>query len=774
MASVSSTSSSTSSTATVSNGRYWGLASGLDVDTIVKGLLSDEQSKIDKAKQKEQTLEWKQDAYRNIITKLQTFESSYLQLGSSSSMAASNMYSTYTASSNNTDYLTAAAGADATGTAKTVTILQSAKAATLTGTGAFSSIKSTVNIGTDGLTTLQNYASAAESAGLADPSFNVTIDGVTKTLSFSSSDLSGITQDTSGMLSLINNKLGDAFGKVPQLDSNGNVIVDQYVTKVQASDDGSGKLVLSNATGYNSVISISANSIGFDTRLLGAEATAADSLGTAEPKLTVTYNGTSKDISFTKDDDLSSANIQTTINNKLEAAFSGQGLTAAVGSDGTLSIKDGSGKSVSYTTANTSFNALEGLGLTSGQKNRLDLNSKVSSLISITNPITITNGQGVKTNVTLTSNMTVSDAFNAINNSGAGVQVTYDSTTDTVSVKSTQSGSAGAFDLSNDTSGLFSALGITPASAKGQDAVVSITEGTNTSTYTRPTNSFSIGGVNYNIVKDVALGSSVSSTVSMTPNTTSLKTGINNFITAYNDLVTSISLEIDTKPDSDYAPLTDTQKSSMTQDQIDKWNTKAQQGVLFNDDTLQSLLDNLRSALYKPVTTSDGKTVSLFDFGITTSDDTTANGILEVKSEDEQTFEDALSNNVSEIKDFFTKQSSIRLNISSGLTAKEQADQQTRTSEEGLVDRLDDIIKGASSTVGGTPGTLLSLAGAVGSATQYNNTIYTELLDLNQIISDYNDELKTKQDRLYTQFENLETYMSKANSQSSYISSMLG
>lgn len=780
MSSVSSTSStsSTSTTATVSNGRYWGLASGLDVDSIVKGLLSDEQSKIDKAKQKEQTLEWKQDAYRSIITKFQTFESSYLQLGSSTSMASSSVYSTYTASSNNTDYLTATAGADATAAPKTVTIQQSAKTAALTGISVSSSIKGNVNIGGVGLTTLKNYASAAESASLSDPSFNITVDGVSKTLSFSSSDLSGVS-DAAGMVSLINTKLNSAFGNVPKLDSNGNIIAGQYVTKVQASDDGSGNLVLSNASGYNSTISISASSIGFDTRLLGAEATAADSLGIAEPKLTVTYNGTSQDIYFSQSDDLSSANIQTTINNKIQAAFSGQGLTAAVGSDGKLSIKDSGGSSVSYTTANTNFNALEGLGLTSGQKNRLDLNSKVSSLISITNPVTITNGQGVNTTVNLTSDMTISDAFNAINASGAGVQVTYDSNSDTVSVTSAQGGSAGTVNLNNDTSGFFTALGIQgigsgTANSTGQDAVVSVSDGTSSLTYTRPTNSFTIDGINYNILKDVTSGSSVNATVTMTPNTSSLKTGINNFISAYNDLITTINTQIDTKPDSNYAPLTDTQKSSMTQDQIDKWNTQAQQGVLFNDDTLQSILDNLRSALYKPVTASDGKSVSLFDFGITTSDDATQNGILEVKSADEQTFEDALANNVSEIKDFFTKQSSISLNISTDLTAQEQQDQHTRTSEEGLVDRLDDIIKGASSTVGGTPGSLLSLAGAIGSATQYNNTIYDELIDLNQTISDYNDQMKTKQDRLYTQFQNLETYMSKANTQSSYLTSSLG
>lgn len=773
-----STSSSTSSTGTVSNGRYWGLASGLDVDSIVKGLLSDQQSKIDKAKQQEQTLEWQQDAYRSIITKLQTFESTYLQIGNSASMASSSMYSTYTASSSNTDYMTATAGADATSTPKSITVLQSAQSATLTGISMNGNIDGNVNIGGVGLSVLKNYASAAESAGLADPAFNITVDGVVKKISFSSSDLSGVS-DASGMVSLINSKLTGAFGQVPELDSNGNIVSGQSVTKVQASVNASGDLVISNATGYNSLVNISADSTGFDTRLLGAEATAADALGIAEPTLSVTYNGTTQNINFTQADDLSPANVQTVINDKLAAAFSGQGLTATVGSDGSLKINDSSNNNVSYSTSNTNFNALEGLGLSSGQENRLDLNSNVSSLINIANPVTITDGQGNNTTIQLTSSMTISDAFNAINTSGAGVTISYDSNADTVSVTATQGGAAGTVNLENDTSGLFTALGIqgigtSAAVNTGRDAVISVTDNGSTTQYSRPTNNFTVDGLNISILKDVEQGASQTSTITMTPNTSSLKTGINNFISAYNDLVTTINTDINTKPDSDYPPLTDAQKSSMTQDQINEWNTEAQQGMLFNDDDLSSILDKLRTSLYSPVTTSDGKSVSIFDFGITTSDDPTANGTLEIKDEDEQTFEDALANNTSEIKDFFTKQSDIPLCISNDMTDQEKDDQATRTSQEGLVDRIDDIIQGASATVGGTPGTLLSLAGAVGSATQYNNTIYTELTDLNQTISDYTDQLTTKQNMLYTEFENLETYMEQANSQSSYISSALG
>ena len=41
-----------------------GLATGMDSDAMVKQMVTNEQSKIDKAKQKEQIINWQQEIYR--------------------------------------------------------------------------------------------------------------------------------------------------------------------------------------------------------------------------------------------------------------------------------------------------------------------------------------------------------------------------------------------------------------------------------------------------------------------------------------------------------------------------------------------------------------------------------------------------------------------------------------------------------------------------------------------------------------------------------------
>ena len=58
---------SSSSSSSADYGRITGLASGLDIDGLVESMLSNDQARVDKAKQAKQTLEWQQEAYVDII-----------------------------------------------------------------------------------------------------------------------------------------------------------------------------------------------------------------------------------------------------------------------------------------------------------------------------------------------------------------------------------------------------------------------------------------------------------------------------------------------------------------------------------------------------------------------------------------------------------------------------------------------------------------------------------------------------------------------------------
>lgn len=770
MASVNSTSSSSSSSSssTVQNGRYWGLASGLDVDSIVTALVSKQQSKIDKAQQQQQKLEWKQEAYRDIITKLNNFETAYLKLGSSTSMATTNMYTSYTSTSTN-PLLTVSANSDADGVAQTVTIKQSATIATLTGSSVSGNLKSSYSI-SNAISNLKDFASMAETLGNADPSMTITVDGVAKTISFSSADLNSVT-DESSFIDLVNSKLTAAFGQVPATGGSGNV------TKVVATNNN-GYLEFSTAGGYQTQFTLSASTSTFDARMLGTLATVAERNSADAPKMQVTYGGVTQTLTFTTSDDLSQSGYLATINSKLAAAFPDKGLVATVDSKGAITIKDSGGKAATYTTSNTSYNALDAIGFKSGDNNRLNVNTTTLGQLLQSKGFTPGTGNITATingvSVTLgTADTKLSDVFQNINKSGAGVTIAYNKTLDSVSLTANQSGAAGSIDISSDTSNLFAALGITATSATGRDAIVNI----NGVDYTRDSNNFSINGVTYGITAKVdpaASGqTSPQSTVTFTANTSTLKKGLQDFISAYNTLVDAIHTQINTAPDNDYQPLTDSQKSQMSETQIDKWNEKAKAGMLFGDSTLESIADQMRDMLYRSVTLSDGSTYSLYDIGITTSNYADDYGKLEIKLEDESKFEEAIAKNADKIAQLFTKSSSILLDINPQTDA-ERAQQTLRKQEEGLAARLDDIIKAYAGTVSGNKGSLLTIAGMVGDSTQYNNNIYTQLKDINQTITDLKSRLKTEKERYYEQFEKLETYMEQANSQASTLSSLFG
>ncbi|MDP4176919.1 MAG: flagellar filament capping protein FliD [Bacillota bacterium] len=83
--------SSTSSTYTGMSGagggnmiRLTGMSTGLDVDGIVKKMMAAEQVKVDKVKQQQQTIKWKQEAYQGIIKDVKDLQSSFFDVTSSS------------------------------------------------------------------------------------------------------------------------------------------------------------------------------------------------------------------------------------------------------------------------------------------------------------------------------------------------------------------------------------------------------------------------------------------------------------------------------------------------------------------------------------------------------------------------------------------------------------------------------------------------------------------------------------------------------------------
>jgi flagellar hook-associated protein 2 len=106
--------------------RITGLATGLDVDSMVKQMMSAEKVKVDKLLQNKQIVQWKQDMYRDIIGDLNTFKSTYFDvLKPDNYMLSSRNYSSF-------DILTTLASTGANTSAVTATATNGAVAGNYT------------------------------------------------------------------------------------------------------------------------------------------------------------------------------------------------------------------------------------------------------------------------------------------------------------------------------------------------------------------------------------------------------------------------------------------------------------------------------------------------------------------------------------------------------------------------------------------------------------------------------------------------------------------
>jgi len=103
--------------------RIGGLASGMDIDSLVEQLMQAERAPLDKLEQKKQTYEWQRDAYRDVNTKLQALDT-YI----SDNLIIKSLNSK-TATSTNSDLVGAVATSTASGTLTIEGVSQLATAA---------------------------------------------------------------------------------------------------------------------------------------------------------------------------------------------------------------------------------------------------------------------------------------------------------------------------------------------------------------------------------------------------------------------------------------------------------------------------------------------------------------------------------------------------------------------------------------------------------------------------------------------------------------------
>lgn len=262
MASTSSTSSSSTSSLW-GNNRMSGLMSGLDTESLVKSMAANTKNRLNAKKQKLQTLQWKQEAYRSIITKVSDFQNKYLTMSGSTSIKANAIMNKYKAESSS-DKVAASAVSTALPATYYIKEAKSATTASLSSTGAgtvervsldFSKNEEgksyDLNVTLDGTKLKVNFTAGADEDetkanllnalndtfkkfktddqgfefkdGTNDLVFNGAGDGICHTFTIGyNSEAVGLENNTSNMMNT-NTKLGEiAFANGLEADSDGN------------------------------------------------------------------------------------------------------------------------------------------------------------------------------------------------------------------------------------------------------------------------------------------------------------------------------------------------------------------------------------------------------------------------------------------------------------------------------------------------------------------------------------------------------------------------
>ncbi len=760
---------------TTNYSRLTGMISGFDTDALVKAALSREQAKIDKVKQSRELNMWMIDAYRDVTSSLQSFYNQFFDtVTSTTNLKLASTFSGYTAAlaaGSSSDVVSVTAGSGAKAGIYSLSDIVAATCARIS-TGA--SVTNTVETGVISQADLDTMKSSSY-----NNVFRITLNG--KTVDITLDNDSGQISSVDNLVSQLQSKLNNAFGT----DSLGN-------GKVKVENDG-GRLKFTTLRNTDTFIIGTVNNEGA-AKLFSAvpSGTTPFELNGGNNQFDLTIGNVTKTVTvqplagnstFTTADDLKAA-----IQNGIDAAFgAGSGITADT-SNGKVVLKSDAGVnfSIGY-TVNGATNAILQID-SSNTSNKVDLKAKLSSTgagfvidpfknsdgTSIKNPdgtfsknieFTITSSKGTSTFSFDPATTSINDIMRKVNmDTTANATMSYDVTTNSFKIQAKDTGATSKLDIVDTAGGFMSSLGIAGTGAVGGDASVTVTGEDGTSmTIVRPNNSFTYAGLTFNISKDLPAGAdpiqvTVASDTSKTFNT------IKSFVDQYNALIDKLNSKVSEKKDRGYLPLTESQKATMTTDQIEKWEAKAKTGLLNGNADIQNTLDRLRSALYDSV---EGVGLNLYSIGITTSKDYRQKGKLVI---DESKLKEALTNNPDEVTNLFTAASDKSYYTASG----DSAIKKERYNESGLADRFSDIIQDAIRT---TPdaksnlGTLIMKAGQVGDVSEYTNSLIKEILGFDKTIDDLNEKLTSKENTLYAKYANMEKMLSQMSSQSNWLAS---
>ena len=255
-----------------------------------------------------------------------------------------------------------------------------------------------------------------------------------------------------------------------------------------------------------------------------------------------------------------------------------------------------------------------------------------------------------------TKNLTLNDLANRINNArytdssgkktALNIRANYDSVSDGFSLANSKTGTNNKIDLTVDTTSSSASYTTTLLNNMNLGVVSNGTIGTPmTLTTSSPTtvsmaaagtnanvkidgrnyanlqeNNLTVNGVTYTFKKPTPVGTPA--TVNVAQDQDKLVENVKKFVDEYNALLDELNKLYGDKGHKDYGVLTKSQEEGMTKEQIEKWNAKAKEGLLYRDSYVRSIISDLRDAVINRVQSVPGRYSTLSSIGITAKNQT--------------------------------------------------------------------------------------------------------------------------------------------------------
>lgn len=391
--------------------------------------------------------------------------------------------------------------------------------------------------------------------------------------------------------------------------------------------------------------------------------------------------------------------------------------------------------------------------------------------------------------------VTLDDIVIDINDANIGVTAMYDETADRFFIQSDDTGSTNTLKITDNSALTGGVKFMTGANSvlklqqdedgdsiytdfqdatvySGVDAQIDFGASTN---ITQSSNTFTLNEINFD------LKSTGSITVTVATDVDSIYGKIEGFVNSYNELVDEVYGKLREERDRDYKPLTDEQKESMSEDDIEMWEEKAKSGLLRSNMIIERTMQNVRAGLYETVQGVTGEYDQLTEIGITTEAYTSGSaGKLQI---DKMKLREAIQNDADSVLELVFKEPSDALKLKSE-DDMTQAELEQKRSESGLINRLyDNIVSGMKDIINKSGiGDNSAIYRDVKSNIMINfitehgsiSLLDGDINDIDDRIDNMYDRLSSIEDRYWSKFTAMEKALNKMNEQGSWLMQQIG